>query len=79
MFFATISAEILRICQATFSAVQFMKTSQAFLHRMMRKGPDRLGVKKVLVKMITLREEILAIKNCCRINYCRCYFCNFGQ
>ena len=52
MFFATISAEILRICQATSSMVQLIKTSKVFLHRMLRQGEDPLGVKKVLVKMI---------------------------
>ena len=52
MFFATISAEILRICQGTFSAVQFIKTSKVFLDRMLRQGADPLAVKKALVKMI---------------------------
>ena len=52
MFFTTISAEILRICQATCSMVQFIKTSKVFLHRMLRQRADPLGVKKVLVKMI---------------------------
>ena len=52
MFFATISAEILRICRATSSVVQFIKTSKVFLHRMLRQGEDPLGVKKILVKMI---------------------------
>ena len=51
-FFATINAEILRICRATSSVVQFIKTSKAFLHRMLRQGTNPLGVKKVLVKMI---------------------------
>ena len=50
-FFAN-SAEILRICQATSSMVQLIKTSKVFLHRMLRQGEDPLGVKKVLVKMI---------------------------
>ena len=40
MFFATISAEILRICRATSSVAQFVK------------GADPLGLKKVLAKMI---------------------------
>ena len=31
---------------------QFIRTSKAFLHRMLRQGADPLGVKKVLVKMI---------------------------
>ena len=52
MFLATISAEILRICRATSSVVQFIKTSKVFLHRMLRQGVDPLDVKKVLVKMI---------------------------
>ena len=52
VFFATISYETLRICRATSSMVQFIKTSKVFLHRMLRQGEDPLGVKKVLVKMI---------------------------
>ena len=52
MLFATISAEILRICRATSSVVQFIETSKVFLHRMLRQGADHVGVKKVLVKMI---------------------------
>ena len=52
MFFATISAEIFRICRTTSSVVQFIKTSKFFLHRMLRQGADPLGVKKLLVKMI---------------------------
>ena len=52
MFFATISAEILRICQATYFVVQFIKTSKVFLHQMLRQLADPLSVKKVLVKMI---------------------------
>ena len=52
MFRATIRAEILRISRATSSVVQFIKTSKVFLHRMLRQRADRLGVKKLLVKMI---------------------------
>ena len=52
MFFGNISAEILRICRATSSVVQFIKTCKVFLHQMLRQGADPLRVKKVLVKMI---------------------------
>ena len=52
MFFATSSAEILQICRATFSVVQFIKTFTIFLHQMLWQGVDPLGAKKVLVKMI---------------------------
>ena len=52
MFFATISAEILRICRTTSSVAQFIKTSKVFLHRMLRQGADPLNVEKILVKMI---------------------------
>ena len=31
---------------------QFIKTSEVFLHRILRQGADPLYVKKVLVKMI---------------------------
>ena len=40
MFFVNISAEILQICQATSSVVQFIKTSKMFLHRMLKQGAD---------------------------------------
>ena len=49
IFFASISAEILRICRATSSVAQSISTSEAFQHRMLRQGADPLGVKKVLV------------------------------
>ena len=52
MFFATISAEILRSCRATSSAAQFISTSKAFLHQMLQQGAHPLIVKTVLVKMI---------------------------
>ena len=45
--FASINAEILRICRATSSVVQFIKTSKNFLHRMLRQMVDPLDVKKV--------------------------------
>ena len=54
-FFATIGAEILQICRATFSVVQFIKTFTVFLHQMLRQGADPLGAKKILVKMINRR------------------------
>ena len=59
MFFATISAEILRICWATSSVVQFIKTSKVFLHGMLRQEAVPLGVKKVLVKMINCHDSNL--------------------
>ena len=46
MFFETISAEILRICRATSSAVQFIKTSKVFLYRLLSNDADLLGVKR---------------------------------
>ena len=55
MFLATINAEILRICPAASSVAQFISTSKAFIHEMLRQGADPLGVKKVLVKMINCR------------------------
>ena len=62
MLFATISAEILRICRATSTVVQFIKTSKVFLHQMLRQGADPLNVKKVLVKMINL--HVLQFEKC---------------
>ena len=52
MFFANISAEILGICRPTWSVAQSIRTSKAFLHRMLWQGTNLLGVKKVLVTMI---------------------------
>ena len=52
MFFATISAEILRICRVTSSVVQFIKTSKVFLHRILIQRADALCIKKALFKMI---------------------------
>ena len=52
LFSATSSVEILRICRATFSVVQFIKTPKVFVDRMLRQRADPLGVKKVLVKMM---------------------------
>ena len=52
MFFATSSVEILRICRAMSSVVQFIETSKVFVHRMLRQRADPLGVKKVLLKMM---------------------------
>ena len=57
MFFASISAEILQICQVTSSVVQFIKKSKISLCRMLRQGADPLGVKMVLVKMINHHEK----------------------
>ena len=59
MFFATISPEILWICPATSSVVQFIKTSKVFQHRILRQGADPLGVKKVLVKWLTVMHSSL--------------------
>ena len=52
MYLCIYVSEILRICRATSSVAQFIKTSKVFLHRMLRQGSDPLGVKKVLVKTI---------------------------
>ena len=81
MLFATISAETLQICLATSSVVQFIKTSKAFLHQMLRQGADPLGVKKVLVKMINChalqfkKHNTNNISNSTTFNItCGCYF-----
>ena len=52
IIFATVSAVIFRICWATSSVVQFIKTSKVFLHQMLKQGADLLGIEKVLVKMM---------------------------
>ena len=53
MSFATISVDMLWICWATASVIQFVKTFEVFLHKILRQGAVPLGVKKVIVKMIS--------------------------
>ena len=60
-FFTIISVEILRICRATSSVVQFITTFKVFLLRMLRQGANPLGVKKVLIKMIN--RHVLQFEN----------------
>ena len=43
---SNIPSEILQICRATFSTVQFVETSKVFLRQMLRQGADPIGVKR---------------------------------
>ena len=61
IIFATVSAGIFRICWATSSVVQFIKTSKVFLHQMLKQGADLLGIEKVLVKM--MNHHVLQFEN----------------
>ena len=43
---SNIPSEILQICRATLSVVQFVKTSKVFQRQILRQGADSLGVKR---------------------------------
>ena len=52
MFYSTISAEILRICRATFKYSNFLLSCEKLLIRMIKQGAKPLGIKNVVCKMI---------------------------
>ena len=52
MFYATISAEVLRIAKATSIYIRFIQSVRTLLDRMKKQGADTIGLKKVLRKMI---------------------------
>ena len=53
MFYNTISAEVLRICRASFCYDNFITAVEPFMLRMAKQGARRDGVKYVLKKFIT--------------------------
>ena len=57
MFFSTISAEVLRICRATSTYIDFLHTSNALLTRIKRQGANIDGIQKVLWKMLSRHES----------------------
>ena len=52
MFYSTISAEILRICRATYKYTNFLLSCKKLIIRMIKQGAKPLGIKNVVCKMI---------------------------
>ena len=52
MFYSTISAEILRICRATFKYTNFLLSCEKLIIRMIKQGAKPLGIQNVVCKMI---------------------------
>ena len=65
----TTSAEILWICQATSSVVQFIKKSKAFLHRLLWRGANPLGVEKLFkwLKVMYFHSKNKIQSNLCKM------------
>ena len=57
MFYATISAEILRIARATSKYTFFLKCVQTLLVRMKKQGANVFGIKSAIRKMIGRHAE----------------------
>ena len=56
MFFATIGAEILRICRANTDFLNFVSSCKILLQRMLKQGANKSGIKNVLNKMLGRHE-----------------------
>jgi hypothetical protein len=52
MFYATIQAEILRICRATAQYTSYIEACDPFLKRMVRQGANKNDLKQPLQNMI---------------------------
>ena len=57
MFYATISAEVLRICRATSNYNSFLDSARKFITRMCSQGEDTQGIQRVVTKMINRHWE----------------------
>ena len=57
MFYSSITAEILRICRATSTYVDFLKTTKDFIIRMRKQGAQVDSLKNVLNKLIVWHSE----------------------
>ena len=57
MYFATIGAEILRICKATSEYDFFIENVKVLLCRMKKQGANDSGIKNILKKMIQRHHE----------------------
>ena len=57
MFYATIGAEILRICRATSSYDSFKDCARKLITRMCSQGADTQGIQQVVIKMINRHSE----------------------
>ena len=60
MFYATIGAEVLRICRATSNYLFFLDSSRKLITRMCSQGADTEGIQRVLTKMINRHWEPFA-------------------
>ena len=60
MFYATIGAEVLRICRATSEYTDFISTTSPFLARMRSQGAFEGAIKRALRKMISRHWESFA-------------------
>ena len=76
MFYATISAEVLRIARATSKYTYFLQRVHSLFIRMKKQGADVFGIKKVLRKMISrhadnfvkfIKSTEEVIYDCCQI------------
>ena len=57
MFYATIGAEVLRICRATSNYDSFKDSASKLITRMCSQGADTEGIQRVLTKMINRHWE----------------------
>ena len=57
MFYATISAEVLRICRATSHYKFFLDSAHKLIIRMRNQGADTQGIQRVVTKMINRHWE----------------------
>ena len=60
MFYATIGADVLRICRATSNYVFFLDSSRKLITRMCSQGADTEGIQRALTKMINRHWEPFA-------------------
>lgn len=57
MFYATISAEVLRICRATSDYRFFLESVTKLITRMQKQGAKTLEIKKIMIKMMSRHWE----------------------
>ena len=57
MFYATIGAEVLRICRATSNYDSFKDSARKLITRMGNQGADTQGIQRVVIKMINRHWE----------------------
>ena len=57
MFYATIGAEVLRICRATSNYDSFKDSARKLITRMGNQGADTQSIQRVVIKMINRHWE----------------------